>query len=128
MFEKIINEILSWLKEMENFHKVDWENYHIEDDYGAMNAYHKAADKIKEISGQEESDLERLINEFCVPLESDKICEELTVWSEDGGNSTWCEKNCGITNNGECPGALCYKAWLNMKRIQAAEQGKEKEN
>ena len=120
----MVNKMLNWLKEMEEHYTSDWNDYHLEDDYGAMLAYRSAIEKLQELSKNSESDLERLINDFCVPLESEKICEDLTVWSIDGGNSTWCEMNCGRTTGGDCPGASCYKEWLKMKRCEAASESK----
>ena len=61
--------------------------------------------------------LEILISEFCVPLGSDKVCEELgdNLWGIDENGDTWCSRNCGVTNGGQCPEKNCYKEWLKMK-------------
>ena len=57
-----------------------------------------------------------LINEFCVPLEMENICEELHDWGIDEDCESWCGRNCGVINDGTCPSAECYKEWLRMKK------------
>lgn len=63
-----------------------------------------------------EAELDLLISEFLVPMEIDKVCEELCGWDVDEDNEDWCGRNCGKTTNGECPEANCYKAWIRMKK------------
>lgn len=65
------------------------------------------------------SDLDILISEFCVPLESEQICEELSDWGTDEDYETWCSRNCGVTNDGKCPAMNCYKEWIRMKKGSA---------
>lgn len=62
------------------------------------------------------SDLDILISEFCVPLESEQICDELSDWGIDDEDETWCSRNCGVTNDGKCPAMNCYKEWIGMKK------------
>jgi hypothetical protein len=64
------------------------------------------------------SDLDILISEFCVPLGIEKVCEELcdSLWGIDEEDETWCGRNCGVTNSGNCPEMNCYKEWIKMKR------------
>jgi hypothetical protein len=62
------------------------------------------------------ADVDLLINEFCVPLEVGNICEELHDFDMDEDYETWCSRNCGVINDGTCPSAECYKAWLRMKK------------
>ena len=59
--------------------------------------------------------LDILINEFCVPLEVNAICDELNDWDIDEDCESWCGRNCGVINDGTCPSSECYKEWLRMK-------------
>lgn len=64
------------------------------------------------------TDTELIIQEFCVPIESEKVCDELCGWDEDKYGFSWCEKHC----NFDCPQMICYKEWLKMKRSEESEQ------
>lgn len=59
--------------------------------------------------------LDILITEFCIPTESDFVCGEM-IKSKSGDR--WCEKNCGVTNNGKYPEMRCYKEWLRRKQLE----------
>ena len=72
--------------------------------------------KAKEEADNTIDDLELLIKEVCIPLEQEWICDELRDWDIDEGGESWCSRNCGKTNSGECPEINCYKEWLKMKR------------
>jgi len=75
---------------------------------GHADGYAKAIDK--------EEDLNLLISEFCVRLGIETICEELSDWDLDEEDETWCSRNCGVTNSGNCPEKNCYKEWIRMKK------------
>lgn len=64
---------------------------------------------------------ELLATEICIPLQIDIICNELSEYEIDKNGCTWCEMNCGKTNNGEYPEMNCYKKWLEMKREHEKE-------
>ena len=59
---------------------------------------------------------ELLIDVFCVPSESDKVCRDLAGWKMDEEGKSWCERFCGEINDGESPDMTCYKEWLKMMR------------
>lgn len=61
-------------------------------------------------------DLDILISEFCVPLQIENICEELSEWDIDEDYESWCSRNCGKTNCGAYPDANCYKEWIRMRK------------
>lgn len=64
-------------------------------------------------------DLDILISEFLVPLQIENVCEELSDWDLDEEDETWCSRNCGVTNSGNCPEKNCYKEWIRMKKAGA---------
>lgn len=70
------------------------------------------------------TDLELIINEFCIPTEADKVCVDLAGWNSNKNPVDWCERNCGITNCGKYPEMNCYKEWLKKKRREEDEQQK----
>lgn len=67
-------------------------------------------------------DVELIISEFCIPMENDKVCDDLCGWDTDESDSSWCERNCGVTNSGTCPEMNCYKEWLKMKRKETYQR------
>ena len=46
----MIEKIISRLENRKNFCERDWENYHIEHDFGAMLAYQTAIDIVQEVA------------------------------------------------------------------------------
>ena len=64
------------------------------------------------------ADLDLLLNELIVPMEIENVCEELSdaFYDIDENDETWCSRNCGVINDGSCPSAECYKAWIRMKK------------
>ena len=62
------------------------------------------------------TDVELIINEFCIPTEVDKVCVDLAGWKSNKNHVDWCKRNCGITNCGKYPEMNCYKEWLEKKR------------
>lgn len=74
-------------------------------------------DKFKIVRSSEDiSNEELLIDVFCVPSESDKVCRDLAGWKTDEEGKCWCERFCGKINDGESPDMTCYKEWLKMMR------------
>lgn len=57
---------------------------------------------------------ELIIDVFCVPSESDKVCHDLAGWKMDEEGKSWCERFCGKINDGEAPDMTCYKEWLKF--------------
>ena len=68
-----------------------------------------------------EADLNLLISNFLVPMGIENVCEELSDanWDLDEEDETWCSRNCGVTNSGNCPATNCYKEWIRMKKAGA---------
>ena len=62
------------------------------------------------------TDFELIVKEFCIPMESEFICDELCGWYIDKEDESWCSRNCGKTNCGKYPEMNCYKEWVKMKR------------
>ena len=62
------------------------------------------------------TDFEMIVKEFCIPTESEFICDELCGWDIDKEDESWCSRNCGVTNCGKYPEMNCYKEWVKMKR------------
>lgn len=74
-------------------------------------------DKFKIVRSAEDiTNEELLIDVFCVPSESDKVCRDLAGWKTDEEGKCWCERFCGKINDGESPDMTCYKEWLKMMR------------
>ena len=55
------------------------------------------------------TDFELIVTEFCIPIESNWVCDELCSWYVDEEDETWCARNCGKTNCGQYPEMNCYK-------------------
>ena len=68
------------------------------------------------------TDFELIVKEFCIPMESEFICDELCDWDIDEDVESWCSRNCGKTNCGKYPEMNCYKEWVKMKRSNESEQ------
>ena len=62
------------------------------------------------------TDFEMIVKEFCIPIESDWVCDELCGWDVDEEDESWCSRNCGKTNCGKYPEMNCYKEWIKMKK------------
>ena len=62
------------------------------------------------------TDFELIVTEFCIPMHSEFICDELSDWDIDKEDESWCSRNCGVTNCGKYPEMNCYKEWARMKR------------
>ena len=62
------------------------------------------------------TDFEMIVTEFCIPMQSEFICDELSDWDIDEDDESWCSRNCGVTNCGKYPEMNCYKEWVKMKR------------
>lgn len=96
-----------------------------ESQYSCSHCMARAIEIVKEVAKEYESDLDLLINEFCVPSETEFICEELSdaSWGIDEDYETWCGRNCGVINDGTCPSKECYKEWLKMKKSAPYQKG-----
>ena len=62
------------------------------------------------------TDFELIVKEFCIPIESVFICDELYDYDTDENDESWCNRNCGVTNCGKYPEMNYYKEWVKMKR------------
>lgn len=49
------------------------------------------------------TDFELIVKEFCIPIESVFICDELCDFDTDENDESWCNRNCGVTNCGKYP-------------------------
>lgn len=58
------------------------------------------------------TDFERIVTEFCIPMENEWVCDELCGWDVDEEGESWCHRNC----NGRCPEMNCYKEWARMRK------------
>ena len=67
------------------------------------------------------TDFELIVKEFCIPMESEFVCDELCGWDIDKEDESWCSRNCGKTNCGKYPEMNCYKEWARMKRESESE-------
>lgn len=86
-------------------------------DHGRVLGLVLGKDKFKIVRGAGDiSNEELLIDVFCVPSESDKVCRDLAGWKMDEEGKCWCERFCGKINDGETPDMTCYKEWIKMMR------------